>query len=238
MHTARGDGVAGIKRCRHDLSGNGVRKMMTASGHGRLKRGSRIIYTTTASGLQSDAVVPETAIENSNTQFTNKVEKKFVSDVVHKDSGVYGYWVMIEFQTEESKEKFKSNVGIEVFGWLPDFVEEDEEESDSDNEIRDEGLHDESVDKHKYATVEGESDVEEVSETIFEDEQSQAHKNDDINIRHNKIHLEDLFNIYDLLNKIQDNIVRGPRSDDNMKYPLGFTPMVATEVHSNAFNEA
>ncbi|GJX53285.1 hypothetical protein Tco_0281654 [Tanacetum coccineum] len=44
----------------------------------------------------------------------------------------------------------------EIFGWIPDFVEDDEGESDSDDEIRDEGLHDENVDKHKYATVEGE----------------------------------------------------------------------------------
>ncbi|GJY69021.1 hypothetical protein Tco_0472003 [Tanacetum coccineum] len=48
MHTARGDGVAGIKRRRRNLSGDGVRKMTTASGRGRLKRGSRIIYVATA----------------------------------------------------------------------------------------------------------------------------------------------------------------------------------------------
>ncbi|GJR78607.1 hypothetical protein Tco_0149392 [Tanacetum coccineum] len=56
MHTARGDGVAGIKRCRRDLSSDGVRNLAIASGRGRLKRGSRIIYMSTASGLQSDAV--------------------------------------------------------------------------------------------------------------------------------------------------------------------------------------
>ncbi|GJY38315.1 hypothetical protein Tco_0424679 [Tanacetum coccineum] len=37
MHTPRGDGVAGIKRCRRNLSGDGVKKMTMASGHGRLK---------------------------------------------------------------------------------------------------------------------------------------------------------------------------------------------------------
>ncbi|GJY07898.1 RNA-directed DNA polymerase, eukaryota, reverse transcriptase zinc-binding domain protein [Tanacetum coccineum] len=97
----------------------------------------------------------------------------------------------------------------EVFGWILDFVEDDEEESDSDDEIRDEGLHDESVDKHKYATVEGESDVE-----------------------------EDPFNIYDLLNKKQDSIIGGSSSDDSLKYPLRFTPTAATEVQSNACNKA
>ncbi|GJV57576.1 hypothetical protein Tco_1458581 [Tanacetum coccineum] len=139
---------------------------------------------------------------------------------------VYEWWLLwswppngLDGLTEASKEKFKANVGIgsgfsqlhqasnlfhidervtwvdiedegkvlwvrakEDSGWIFDFVEDDEEESDSDDEIRDEGLHDESVDKHNYATVEGESDVEE--------------------------------------------------------YPPGFTPTVATEVQSNACNEA
>nr|GEY57659.1 ribonuclease H-like domain-containing protein [Tanacetum cinerariifolium] len=57
MHIARGDGVTGIKRRRRDLSGDGVRNLATASGRGRLKKGSRIIYMATASGLQSDAGV-------------------------------------------------------------------------------------------------------------------------------------------------------------------------------------
>ncbi|GJY82239.1 hypothetical protein Tco_0495615 [Tanacetum coccineum] len=149
-----------------------------------------------------------------------------------------GFWVMIEFQTEASKEKFKAKVGIgkvlwvrakDVFGWIPDFVEDDEEESDSDDEIREGELHDEGAGMHNHATVEGESHVEDVSETIFENEQYQALKKDDLNVGQNDIRLEDPFNIYDLLNKKQDNIIGGS-SSDNMKYPLGFTLTVATEV--------
>ncbi|GJR98155.1 hypothetical protein Tco_0270329 [Tanacetum coccineum] len=34
--TERGDGVAGIKRCRRDPSSDGVRDLVTASGHSRL----------------------------------------------------------------------------------------------------------------------------------------------------------------------------------------------------------
>ncbi|GJY83019.1 zinc finger, CCHC-type containing protein [Tanacetum coccineum] len=37
MHTARGDGVAGIKRRRRDLSSDGVRNLAMTSGRGRLK---------------------------------------------------------------------------------------------------------------------------------------------------------------------------------------------------------
>ncbi|GJT21844.1 RNA-directed DNA polymerase, eukaryota, reverse transcriptase zinc-binding domain protein [Tanacetum coccineum] len=96
----------------------------------------------------------------------------------------------------------------EVSGWIPDFVEDDEEESDTDDEIRDEELYDESA----------------------------AHKKDDLNIGQNDIRLEDLFNIYDLLNKKQDNIIRGS-SSNNLNYPLRFTPTVATKVQSNAFKK-
>ncbi|GJW80493.1 hypothetical protein Tco_0144468 [Tanacetum coccineum] len=37
LFTKRGDGVAGIKRCRRDLSSDGVKDLLTASGRGRLK---------------------------------------------------------------------------------------------------------------------------------------------------------------------------------------------------------
>ncbi|GJT94124.1 reverse transcriptase domain-containing protein [Tanacetum coccineum] len=37
VHTERGDGVTGIKRCRHDLSSDGVRDLATTSRRGRLK---------------------------------------------------------------------------------------------------------------------------------------------------------------------------------------------------------
>nr|GEW59869.1 nucleotide-binding alpha-beta plait domain-containing protein [Tanacetum cinerariifolium] len=115
----------------------------------------------------------------------------------------------------------------EVSGWIPDFLEDDEEEIDSDDEIRDEELHDESACMHNHATMEGESDVEEVSETIFENKQYQAHKKDDLNVRHNDIRLEDPFNIYDLLKKKQDNIIGGS-SLDNMN----------SKIHSHGdFNE-
>nr|GEV74700.1 RNA-directed DNA polymerase, eukaryota, reverse transcriptase zinc-binding domain protein [Tanacetum cinerariifolium] len=224
----------------------------------------------------------------------NKAEKKSITGVIHKDSGV-----MIEFRTEASKEKFKANAGIgswfsqleqalslfhidervtyvdnegiplkqkimyqnkdienifesfkiitqgkvfwvsakEVSGWIPDFVEDDEKESDYDDEIIDEELHDESAGMHNHANVEGESDVEEVFETIFKNEQYQTHKKGDLNVRQDDIHSEDLFNIYDLLNKKQDNIVGG-FSLDNMKCPLEVTPTVATEVQSNVFKKS
>ncbi|GKA52250.1 hypothetical protein Tco_0745446 [Tanacetum coccineum] len=56
MHITRGDGVAGIKRRLRNLSSDGVRNLVTVSGRGCLKRGSRIIYVAMASGLQSYAI--------------------------------------------------------------------------------------------------------------------------------------------------------------------------------------
>ncbi|GKA63279.1 hypothetical protein Tco_0762885, partial [Tanacetum coccineum] len=37
MHTVGGDGYAAIKQRLRDLSGDGVRNLVMASGHGRLK---------------------------------------------------------------------------------------------------------------------------------------------------------------------------------------------------------
>ncbi|GKE16075.1 hypothetical protein Tco_1423652, partial [Tanacetum coccineum] len=88
---------------------------------------------------------------------------------------------------------------------------DDEEESDSDDEIKDEVLHDGSVGMHNHGTMEGESDVEEVSDTIFENEQYQAHKKDDLNVGQNDIRSKDLFR---------------------------FTPTVTTEVQYNAFKNS
>ncbi|GJV85996.1 hypothetical protein Tco_1525894 [Tanacetum coccineum] len=196
--------------------------------------------------------VLEIAIENSNTQFTNKAEKKSVSSVVHKDSGVYGYSnsyahtikigpqsqnveeenkpaIVLDETCENQQDYYTSLMGkVKEFGSLTNLkvvlANEDEE------------LHDENAGMHNHATVKGESDVEEVFETIFENEQYQAHKKDDLNVGHNDIRSEDPFNIYDLLNKKQDNIIGGS-SSDNMKYAPGFTPTVATEVQSNALKK-
>ncbi|GKC68316.1 hypothetical protein Tco_1100914, partial [Tanacetum coccineum] len=157
-----------------------------------------------------------------------------------------GYWVMIEFQSEDSKEKFKANVGIrysllgalrakEVSGWIPDFVKDEEEDNDFEDGTRDDGLDVKNADKLNFEDVAGDNEVEEVSETIFEKEQSQDHKMDDCNIGQSEIRSEDPFNIYDLLNKKQDTVNGGTNSNNTMKYPPSFTPIGTTDVQSNDF---
>ncbi|GJY05674.1 nucleotide-binding alpha-beta plait domain-containing protein, partial [Tanacetum coccineum] len=163
--------------------------------------------------------------------------------------------VMIEFQSEDLKAKFKAKVGIgswfsqlqqasnlfhndERVTWLdikgvplkiPDFVEDEEEDNDSDGGIRVDGFDAKNDDKQDYEDVAEESDVEEVSKTIFEMEPSQDHKMNDCNVGQSGIRSEDPFNIYDLLNKKQDNINGGTNSNNTMKYPPGFTPIELSE---------
>ncbi|GJY40359.1 RNA-directed DNA polymerase, eukaryota, reverse transcriptase zinc-binding domain protein [Tanacetum coccineum] len=49
----------------------------------------------------------------------------------------------------------------EVSGWIPDFVDEEEDENDSDGEFKEDVLYNENVEKQEYTNIGGESDVEE-----------------------------------------------------------------------------
>ncbi|GJS94449.1 RNA-directed DNA polymerase, eukaryota, reverse transcriptase zinc-binding domain protein [Tanacetum coccineum] len=99
-----------------------------------------------------------------------------------------GYWVMIEFQSEAAKKMFEANVGTgkvfwvcdkEVLSWVPDFVDENDDENDTDDETREDVLNGEVVGLHKFSTLEGDSDVEEVPEMNFEEDISKSNKEDD-----------------------------------------------------------
>ncbi|GJZ20438.1 hypothetical protein Tco_0557028 [Tanacetum coccineum] len=72
----------------------------------------------------------------------------------------------------------------EVSSWVPDFVEDEEEDSDSEDGSIEEGPYSENVDKQEEVNSE-EGDVEEVSKTIFEKEQDQVPKEDNFNIGEN-----------------------------------------------------
>ncbi|PWA70289.1 Ankyrin repeat-containing protein [Artemisia annua] len=98
--------------------------------------------------------------------------KEGFDDIVLRYLG--GMWVMIVLKSEETKAKFQSNVGKtfwvrakEVSGWTPDFDEQDEEDSESEEENfegeykADFGNSDEEL--------EGENEVNEVPDTVFED---------------------------------------------------------------------
>ncbi|GKD64357.1 RNA-directed DNA polymerase, eukaryota, reverse transcriptase zinc-binding domain protein [Tanacetum coccineum] len=101
----------------------------------------------------------------------------------------------------------------EVSSWIPDFVEDEEEDNDSDGGIIVDRLDAENDDKQDYEDVVEESDVEEVSETIFEMEPSQDHKMNDRNVTQSGIRSEDPFNIYDLLNKNKTTLIEKKEKD-------------------------
>ncbi|GJW65045.1 hypothetical protein Tco_0116929 [Tanacetum coccineum] len=62
-----------------------------------------------------------------------------------------------------------------------------------------------------------------------------ALKKDDLNVGQNDIRLEDPFNIYDLLNKKQDNIIGGS-SSDNMKKQVERYDSIFNVQGADAFN--
>ncbi|GKE98156.1 hypothetical protein Tco_0021507, partial [Tanacetum coccineum] len=113
----------------------------------------------------------------------------------------------------------------EVSGWVPDFMEDENEEEDSDGEMGDidvEKLKEYSNNECNLAT---DSDVEEVSETVFEvdrDDNSQERANTK---EDQELHSADPFNIYGLLNKNQHGDKKDSvESVDTLKFPPGFTP--------------
>ncbi|GKC87099.1 RNA-directed DNA polymerase, eukaryota, partial [Tanacetum coccineum] len=136
-----------------------------------------------------------------------------------------GHWVMLEFLSVEVKKKFESSVGKAY--WVPDFVEENDEENDFDNESM-EGELNEGQFRNEY-DMEGDSDCEVVPETKLADESPILNK-DEVSVGQNVVRSEDPFNIYDLLNKKKENIT-GSKEDDSLKYPPGFTPKETSEDH-------
>ncbi|GJV49497.1 hypothetical protein Tco_1439709 [Tanacetum coccineum] len=89
----------------------------------------------------------------------------------------------------------------EVSGWMPDFEEDIDQDSKSDNELSNEGSFDENGGLRITPNVEGESDLEELAETIFEKEQASVEVKEGCNSVQKETRSEDPFNIYDLLDK-------------------------------------
>ncbi|GJR86854.1 hypothetical protein Tco_0210865 [Tanacetum coccineum] len=121
-------------------------------------------------------------------------------------------------------------------GWTPDFVEEDEEESVYDDVVSNEGNLEANEGQNNPNSLGGESDVEEVSETIFEKVNSQTPNKDGLNDAQARTHLDDPFSIYDLLKKKKDSTESDSNSDNKMQYPPGFTPSFNAEEKSNDMN--
>nr|GFB39883.1 RNA-directed DNA polymerase, eukaryota [Tanacetum cinerariifolium] len=76
----------------------------------------------------------------------------------------------------------------------------------------------------------GDSDVEGVLETIFEESGQKENNLDAKHTNKQENHSGDPFSIYKLLKKKKDNVEKENNSEHSMKYPLGFTPKEGTDV--------
>ncbi|GKC65224.1 hypothetical protein Tco_1097822, partial [Tanacetum coccineum] len=105
----------------------------------------------------------------------------------------------------------------------------------SDDELSNEGSFDENGGLRITPNVEGESDLEEVAEIIFEKEQDFIEVKEGCNSVQKKTRSEDPFNIYDLLDKKMSAYCDIPNSDDTLKYPPGFTPETDVDAQKKCF---
>ncbi|GJX07771.1 hypothetical protein Tco_0195703 [Tanacetum coccineum] len=127
----------------------------------------------------------------------------------------------------------------EIPSWVPDFVEDNDEETDTNDETNEEDPNGEDIGLKISSTWEGDSDVEVVPDSKFEED---LHKTnvEEVSVGKNDASSEDPFNIYDLLNKKKDDNNKGSNADDSLKFPPGYTPIdvkEAIEEHSNMRNE-
>nr|GFB14261.1 RNA-directed DNA polymerase, eukaryota [Tanacetum cinerariifolium] len=111
----------------------------------------------------------------------------------------------------------------EVPGWVPDFVEENDVDSDTDKESEDE-LPDVGVSK-PVEEAEEDSDEKMVPDTKF-DEIPTNQFDEEVSVGKNKSQSDDPFNIYEILNKKRADNSKKPNSNVSLQYPPGFTSSV------------
>ncbi|GJY50063.1 RNA-directed DNA polymerase, eukaryota [Tanacetum coccineum] len=109
----------------------------------------------------------------------------------------------------------------EVTRWNPDFMKEEDTQTESDN-----------------ATIQSESDEERIPKTVFENEKDSLNEAQSQNKESVKAQSEDPFNINDILNKKHENVIAGDLSQtaDTLKYPPGENTMSQKDVVSNKPN--
>nr|GEY11963.1 hypothetical protein [Tanacetum cinerariifolium] len=148
-----------------------------------------------------------------------------------------GLWVMIKLNSEETKMKLLQHTEYKD----PGYLSEDESCLDGNNNLG-------NSQQGNVNQVE-ESDVKEVSDTIFEvcpqaprvdvhevNEKANSHHSDDpfVNEKANSHHSDDPFGLYDLLRKPTN--LSASKEDLSLSHPLGFTPVASHHdpIHSNS----
>nr|GFA60846.1 nucleotide-binding alpha-beta plait domain-containing protein [Tanacetum cinerariifolium] len=117
----------------------------------------------------------------------------------------------------------------EMPGWVPDFL------NDSEDDERDEEEYKDGESKNEDNGIGGNvSDEEEVPDTVFETMGDNSGNEVKGGVKSQVVASEDPFNIYSLLNDKKEKEIKNAKSDDSMEYPPGFTP--ADHNEDNAEN--
>ncbi|GKD51811.1 hypothetical protein Tco_1280787, partial [Tanacetum coccineum] len=124
---------------------------------------------------------------------------------------------------EEFKIIFRGKVSWirakETPGWVPDFLDESDDEEQNEDESTDDGSR-----VHETGRCGDDSDAEGILEIVFEETgKKENNMDEEPTDQHDKMS-EDPFNIYTLLKKKKDTVENDNNSEYSVKYPPGFTP--------------
>nr|GFB82634.1 nucleotide-binding alpha-beta plait domain-containing protein [Tanacetum cinerariifolium] len=115
----------------------------------------------------------------------------------------------------------------ETPGWVPDFADESDDEDQDDDKSKDGSFND-----HEPGRGGGDTDVDEVSEMLFEKDGQVDNNLEEEHIEKQEDKSEDPFNIYPLLNKNNNMAGKDNKSEGSLKYPPGFTPQEGTDANT------
>ncbi|GKA24079.1 RNA-directed DNA polymerase, eukaryota, reverse transcriptase zinc-binding domain protein [Tanacetum coccineum] len=177
-----------------------------------------------------------------------------------------GYWVMIDFVSEEVKKKFQSNVGIGTW-----FSQLHQASNDFTIDRRVTWVELEGIPLKLWfentfkriaskwgvllhvddpgegcfyrkrlcittTDLEGDNEMNAVPDTLFEKELSKSNGGE-ASVGQSEMQPEDPFNIYTLLNKKKEDNKKGSSTNDSLKYPLSFTPREDVETDVEQSNQ-
>nr|GEX70656.1 RNA-directed DNA polymerase, eukaryota, reverse transcriptase zinc-binding domain protein [Tanacetum cinerariifolium] len=115
----------------------------------------------------------------------------------------------------------------ETPSWVPDFIDEYDDEDQKDDTSKDGGFND-----HDSGSGGGESAMEEVPETLFEDDGLVKNDMEEGGMDEQENKSEDPFKFYPLLEKKNNSATKNNICVGSLKYPPGFTPRESFDVDS------
>ncbi|GKA02716.1 RNA-directed DNA polymerase, eukaryota [Tanacetum coccineum] len=170
-------------------------------------------------------------LKQASMEFNSEGELLHIDD--QEDNRFHSKRICIYTKFENIFEAFKIIFRGKVFwirvkeapGWVPDFLEESEDEDESDD-----GSKEGDSKVHDMGIYGGDSDVEEVPETLFDERGKNNNKLDEASTGQQENHSEDPFSIYTLLKKKKYITEKDNNTKHSLKYPLGFTPNDGTDA--------